>query len=135
MMDMMRKRWKRTVLIGLSLVFLLAACSTAAEVEAEFPYGSYKSRGGKYIELTEAGTWTFALVEGQPLLTGEITVDGREITFGDETPAEGQNVTLCEEHATYRWQMEEDKLTFEPVGEDPCDNRAGDLNATFLRTD
>lgn len=123
----MKRKW--VLAAGLGLLLLLTACASAP---AEFPYGEYASRGGRHIVLSEDGTWSFAIVAGQPLVTGDFTVDGRRITFGDETPAEGQNVPTCEEHGTYTWSFEDNELSFEPVGEDPCDHRAGDLNATFF---
>lgn len=123
--------FKRALLIG-PVLLLVAACGALSSEEVEFPYGSYASRGGRHIEFTEDGTWSFALVAGNPVVTGDITVDGREITFGDETPAEGQNVPTCEEHATYTWSYEDEALTFEPVGEEPCGHRASDLGATFF---
>lgn len=122
----------KRMLLGVAVLIFLAACGPSSAEDVEFPYGRYKSRGGRHIEFTEDGTWSFALVAGNPVYTGDITVEGRQITFGDETPAEGQNVSLCEEHATYTWSFEEDALTFEVVGEEPCTHRAGDLGATFF---
>lgn len=123
--------FKRLLMVVVGLM-LLAACGPSTSEQVEFPYGSYASRGGRHVEFAEDGTFSFALVAGNPVYTAEITVEGRRITFGDETPAEGQNVSLCEEHATYTWSLEGDALTFEAVGEEPCTHRAGDLGATFF---
>lgn len=123
-------RW--TALLGaILLLVLLAACSSRGPAP-EFPYGSYRSNGSRHITITEDGTWSFALAAGPPLVTGDVVVEGWEITFGDETQAEGQNVPTCAEHHTYTWSFEDDTLTFEPKGDDPCGHRAGDLHADFF---
>lgn len=124
----------RVVLLASLALLLLSACGGLAQEPVEFPYGKYRSSAGtRHLEFLSDGTWTFALVEGQPLLTGEIAVEGREITFGKETAMGGQNVPLCEEQATYRWDFDGEKLTFEVVGDDPCSNREGDLAARYTR--
>ena len=123
---------KKQAVLWLMLVAVGVAACGGGTANVEFPYGSFQSRGGRYLTFSEDGTWSFALVEGQPVVTGEITVEGDQISFGDETPAEGQNVPTCEEGHSYTWSYDDETLTFEPNGTDPCSHRASDLGASFF---
>jgi hypothetical protein len=79
-----------------------------------------------------SGTWSFALAASQPLVTGEISVRGNQITFADEMLAEGQNVPICAEGHTNTWSYADETLTFEPNGADRWDQRAGDMGASLF---
>jgi hypothetical protein len=90
-----------------------------------------------------AGTWRRSF-DGQPLLitldetgyfvqaaggagAGRIFVEGDRITFSDSN--------RCEGTGTYTWSIEDERLRFTLVGDDPCGRVDFLLRATFGRVE
>ncbi len=92
-----------------------------------------------------AGTWRRAYL-GEPLFltldgngytvqaadgfgAGRIFVEGDQITFSNSNRCDGDPA------GTYTWGLENDRVRFTLVGEDPCGRAAFLLRATFGRVD
>ena len=77
--------------------------------------------------MTLQGTGYSVQVPGESG-AGRIFVDGDQITFSGSTP--------CPDFSgTYTWSIEEERLRFTLIGDDPCGRKDFLLRASFGRTD
>ena len=91
-----------------------------------FPTGRFVSEKDKAVafQYNPDGTFEFYFAGQDPVFVGNYTVDGDQIT----TVNPGETDPWCIGEATYQWLFDGEKLTFAPIGEDPCKPRR-DANA------
>jgi hypothetical protein len=88
------------------------------EGAVSFPTGKFVNVKDKAIAFNynEDGTFEFFAAGKDPVLVGTYTLDGDLITWVNPTETDPK----CMDEVSYHWAFDGEKLTFAPVGEDPC---------------
>ena len=115
----MKKHLMLICIVGLSVLVLLSACG-----RTDFPTGTYAtSLGLNELEFSEDGSFVLrdsALGEFGVKESCTYSVQDGELTFENSEYCDARDAGI----ATYTWTLESDTLTFTPVGEDECTDRA-----------
>jgi len=102
------------------ILFITAAiCSCSSEA---FPMGAY-SLGSHTMEFQEDGTFRY-LISDNEITESTYSIQGDQINISGYSD--------CDESATYTWQYEDRRLSFEPIAEDPCKDRSNSLSMNWF---
>ena len=106
--------------------------AVASSEVSSFPTGKFVSVKDAALAHQFNKDGTFAFLIGEiPVVEGTYRTEGDlyiELTNNDSEPT-------CQEHPTYRWQFDGEKLSFSPVTEDTCRGRRESFADTYTFSD
>ena len=105
----------------ITCILFIAAALSACSSET-FPMGAY-SLGSHTMEFHEDGTLRY-LISDNLMTESSYSIQDDQITI--------TGYSDCDEPATYIWQYDDHRLTFEPTAEDPCRDRSNSLSMNWL---
>jgi uncharacterized cupredoxin-like copper-binding protein len=109
----------------------VASTEPSAGPAAKFPTGRFVSvnDGALSHQFNDDGTFAFLIGEA-PVVEGTYRTEGDlyvELSNNDSDPA-------CQDHPTYKWSFDGDRLSFSPVDDDTCRPRREAFADTYTLT-